>query len=169
MAEPIYEDDQCWYHGGDPRLESCGAAIVSILDDAIHIAVRRKLHDHEAFFTSLARDGVTDVTEMLARASKADEKAKHEEDRLCWPRRSVLAVRLDEHSMMDLSGLDAHAVADIEMSDEYQSSFCPGVNIQMRDPAGIYSEGFQIALTFRDDSFARVFEKRVREAYALAS
>ena len=107
MTEAIYEDDQCWYHGGDPRLEESGQAVVSINDDAILIVVRRRAHDHEAFFSNLAKDGVTDVAEAFAQAAEAEKDAKLEEDRLYLPRQSVLNVRLDQHSMMDLSGFDA--------------------------------------------------------------
>ena len=56
------------------------------------------------------------------------------------------------------------SVSDIELSNEYRDSFRAGVTIQLRDPEGVCPEVFEVALTFRNDYFARVFEKRMREA-----
>jgi hypothetical protein len=37
VTDELYEDDQCWYSGGDPRLEEEGAATLSLLPDCIRL------------------------------------------------------------------------------------------------------------------------------------
>ncbi len=129
MTDELYEDDQCWYFGGDPRLETEGEATLSLFSDCIRL--------------------------------------KSEAGSLCWPRRDVLAIRFQEtvDHRYNLSGLSPEAAADAELSLIEEGRLEPALSISVRDPEGVYTDGFDVRVAFRSGYHAKVFAKRVQKAF----
>src|SRR5262245_49091795 len=133
-TDKLYEDAECTYVGGDPRLEGDTTGTVELYADRIRFIDK----DSEAIVWPLA--SIRHVTFQPGRHYSSDE---------------IMEARREAKRASEARGND---LAYFRMED-----IPPGLLLVVNDPEGVMPDGLPVHLGCRDEYRAKVLVKRVRQ------
>lgn len=105
------------------------------------------------------------VVEILAGCIRLQlRQSSHQDDVLRIPKAAIQGVRATEERV----GMEQAEYEENVILGPHETLTRHIVIVDVNDPEGVQEAGLPVRIAFRNEYFAKVFEKRCREAYNLA-